>query len=365
MRVIASPTNWIEGSAVQQLEKTAELAGMKLAVGLPDLHPGKGSPVGAAFITVDRFYPALVGNDIGCGISLWQTDLGTQSLNPATVAGKLKNLDCPWDGDAAAWLKERAVATKGFESSLGTIGSGNHFVELQRVERVENADEFAHLGLDAKQAMLCVHSGSRDLGEAILRAHVDQFAARGLPSQSPEALDYLGCHDHARQWAKANRELIAARFLEKLKARGQRAIDLCHNSVEPVEYEGAPAFLHRKGAAPANAGPVVVPGSRGSFTYLLLPLNPSAASAFSLAHGAGRKWSRSDSRGRLEKRYRANDLTRTSLGSQVICEDKDLLFEEAPQAYRNIDIVIGDMVNAGLAEVIAVLRPLVTYKVRR
>jgi release factor H-coupled RctB family protein len=84
-----------------------------------------------------------------------------------------------------------------------------------------------------------------------------------------------------------------------------------------------------------------------------------------LVHGAGRKWSRTDSRARLEKRYSAKDLTRTGLGSYVICEDKDLLYEEAPQAYKNINIVVDDLVQAGLAEVAAVLRPLVTYKVRR
>jgi release factor H-coupled RctB family protein len=96
-----------------------------------------------------------------------------------------------------------------------------------------------------------------------------------------------------------------------------------------------------------------------------MPKDPGERSAFSLAHGAGRKWSRSDSRGRLENRFSPKDLAHTELGSYVICEDKDLLYEEAPQAYKNIDVVIGDMVNAGLAEVIAVLKPLVTYKVRR
>lgn len=88
-------------------------------------------------------------------------------------------------------------------------------------------------------------------------------------------------------------------------------------------------------------------------------------SAYSLAHGAGRKWSRSDSRARLEKRYSAKALARTELGSYVICEDKALLYEEAPQACKNITTVMDDLVTAGLAEVIAVLRPLVTYKVRR
>ena len=75
VRVLASPNNWIEGTAEQQLKKTASLAGMQLAVGLPDLHPGKGSPIGAAFAVEGRIYPALVGNDIGCGVGLWQTSL--------------------------------------------------------------------------------------------------------------------------------------------------------------------------------------------------------------------------------------------------------------------------------------------------
>jgi release factor H-coupled RctB family protein len=138
-------------------------------------------------------------------------------------------------------------------------------------------------------------------------------------------------------------------------------IDVCHNSVEPVGKE----WLHRKGAAPSTQGPVVIPGSRGAFSYVVMPKEPNERSAFSLAHGAGRKWSRSDSRARLEKRFSAKDLTRTELGSRVICEDRELLYEEAPQAYKNITIVIEDLVNAGLMDVIAILKPLVTYKVGR
>ncbi len=100
-------------------------------------------------------------------------------------------------------------------------------------------------------------------------------------------------------------------------------------------------------------------------SYVVAPTGASEKSAYSLAHGAGRKWSRSESRGRLEKRFTAKDLLRTELGSIVICEDKELLYEEAPQAYKNISIVISDLVDAGLAEVIATLQPVVTYKVRR
>lgn len=365
VRLFASSANWIEGAAVQQLEKAATLPGMRRAVGLPDLHPGKGSPIGAAFLTEGWLYPTLVGNDIGCGIGLWRTSLSAKAPKREQWADRLRQLDDTWDGDSLAFLTERGLAPSGFEHSLGTIGGGNHFAELQSVAEVIDAERCARLGLDPGAVCLCVHSGSRGLGESILRGHVDAHAAGGLASGSPEAAAYRARHDHAVRWAAANRALIAARFFHRLNTTGTRLLDLCHNSVEPCPAEGGSAWLHRKGAAPATGGPVLIPGSRGALTYLVEPVSPSRENAWSLAHGAGRKWSRSDSRARLERRFTAKDLARTALGSRVVCEDKDLLYEEAPQAYKNITVVIADLVDAGLATVIAILQPLVTYKVRR
>jgi release factor H-coupled RctB family protein len=154
-------------------------------------------------------------------------------------------------------------------------------------------------------------------------------------------------------------------MLECLRTEGTRLIDICHNWVQPIDLGGHRCWLHRKGAASSTEGPVIIPGSRGAFTYVVMPKEPGDRSAFSLAHGAGRKWSRSDSRARIEKRFSAKELTRTELGSHVICEDKELLYEEAPQAYKNITIVVDDLAQAGLVDVLAVLKPLVTYKVRR
>lgn len=350
---------------MQQLEKTARLPGMRLAVGLPDLHPGKGSPIGAAFAVEGWVYPALVGNDIGCGIGLWSTSLRAAKVKREAWAEKLRKLDGAWEGESSQWLAARHVEPSGFEETLGTIGSGNHFAELQSVERVENEAEFARAGLSTEWVCLLVHSGSRGLGESILRAHTERFGAEGLAEDSSEAASYLRRHEHAVRWAGANRELVALRMLERLGASGSNLLDVCHNSVERKQFRGRSFWLHRKGAAPSTEGMVVVPGSRGAFSYLALPREPREHSAFSLAHGAGRKWARSDSRGRLEKRFTAKQLTRTSLGSVVICEDKDLLYEEAPQAYKNIAVVIDDLAREGLVEVVAVLRPLVTYKVRR
>src|SRR4051794_28505525 len=125
VRLFASPRNWIEGMAVQQLEKTATLRGMRLAVGLPDLHPGKGSPVGAAFAVEGWLYPALVGNDIGCGIGLWRTELSAKGIKRETWAERLRNLDGAWNGDVQEFLRRRGIVPTGHEASLGTIGSGN------------------------------------------------------------------------------------------------------------------------------------------------------------------------------------------------------------------------------------------------
>jgi release factor H-coupled RctB family protein len=365
VRLIASPQNWIEGAAVQQLEKTASLPGMRLAVGLPDLHPGKGSPIGAAFAVEGCLYPTLVGTDIGCGIGLWRTGLTSKKLKREEWADRLRNLDNAWAGDPREFLRARGIEPSGYEHSLGTIGSGNHFAELQAIESVANPAGCRQLGIAEDAVYLCVHSGSRGFGEAILRDHVEHFASHGLAMETGEAKQYLSRHDHAKGWAAANRELIATRVSERLRTESSRLADVCHNWVERVTLGDRACWLHRKGAAPSTAGPVIIPGSRGAFTYLVAPKDAGDKSAFSLAHGAGRKWSRSDSRARLEKRFSAKDLVRTAIGSHVICEDKELLYEEAPQAYKNITIVIDDLVQAGLADILAILRPLVTYKVRR
>ena len=365
VRLIASPNNWIEGAAVQQLEKTATLAGMRAAVGLPDLHPGKGSPIGAAFVVEGWIYPALVGNDIGCGIGLWRMGLNGKKVKREAWADRLRNLESTREGDAQEFLRSRGIEMSGFEQSLGSIGSGNHFAELQTIESVVNAMECESAGITMDAVYLCVHSGSRGFGEEILRNHFASYASGGLAADRDDAANYLRRHDHAKRWASANRELIAVRMFERLGTEGERIIDVCHNSVEQRETDEGSRWIHRKGAAPSTEGLVVIPGSRGALTYVVAPKDPGEHSAFSLAHGAGRKWSRSDSRARLEKRFSAKDLLRTELGSHVICEDKELLYEEAPQAYKNIDIVIDDLVKAGLIEVIAILKPLVTYKVRR
>ena len=234
------------------------------------------------------------------------------------------------------------------------------------MEEIRDEAGFAALGLDADALFLLVHSGSRGLGESTLRAHTEVHGAGGLPAASEEAHAYLVRHDHALRWAHANRALIAARFHECLGAEARLVLDSAHNAVVPAALDGVATFLHRKGAAPADAGPLMIPGSRGALSYLVEPTGEQAPNLFSVAHGAGRKWTRADSRARLQGRFpKAETLTRTALGGRVVCEDRALLYEEAPEAYKNVERVIADLLEHGLVRVLATLRPLITYKTRR
>ncbi len=390
VRLIASAKSWIEGEAMRQLHATAKLPGMRLAVGLPDLHPGKGTPVGAAFVSEGVIHPHLIGGDVGCGMALFKTDLLRRKAKLDRWSTVRFDLEHPWEGDTRERLAREGLCTSQFADSFGTLGGGNHFAELQGVEKVFDKDAFAGLGLGKDELVALVHSGSRGLGQAVLEIYLEGHGASGAPVESDAATSYLLLHDHAVNWAKASRALIAERFLGALGGASELVLDSCHNSIvcrrrreetqtintmEPSRGKGeddqslltstATVWLHRKGAAPSDRGPLVIPGSRGTFSYLVQPAGDQSANAWSVAHGAGRKWMRSESRLRVRERFHRDELVQTPLGGRVICEERDLLYEEAPMAYKNIETVIADLVEAGLVSVIATLRPLLSYKTRK
>ena len=365
VRLFASAQSWIEGEAVRQLYATAKLDGVRLAVGFPDLHPGKGSPVGAAFVTDGVIYPHLIGGDIGCGMALFRTDLVRRDAKLDRWAKLPFELEHSWDQVVSDFLAEHNLESTDFDAVLGTIGGGNHFAELQTVEKVLDAGEFKKLDLGKQQLVVLVHSGSRGLGESVLRAHVDQHFAEGVDADSFPADEYLRGHDFAIRWAKVNRDLIVRRFVAALGAEAEYLWDGCHNSITRRDSDGESVWVHRKGAVDADGDFVVIPGSRGSLSYVVKPLSDGDSHAWSLAHGAGRKWARSDTRLRMRERFSVSELAQTPIGGRVICEERDLLYEEAPAAYKNIEAVIADLVAAGLVSVIATLRPLLTYKTRK
>lgn len=363
--IIASSDSWIEGDAIQQLETTAQLDGIKAAVGYPDLHPGKGFPIGASFISQDVVYPALAGNDIGCGIGLWQTGLKAKKLKLDKWQRQIGNIDNPWEGDTKSWLEDFGIHSQDHDYTLGTIGGGNHFAELQVIEEILDLGKAKSLSLNPAQCVLMVHSGSRGLGQAILSSHLKEFSSRGLEAGSDAKLMYFIRHDKALKWAKANRALIANRIAGNLRTDTVLISDTAHNLITRETWQGENAFIHRKGASEVNEGPVLLAGSRGTFSYLVQPLGDHQTTGMAIAHGAGRRWQRGKAKSRLSAKFRVQDLERTRLGSRVICENKELIYDEAPQAYKDIESVVETLVAANLIKVIAKLRPVITYKCRR
>lgn len=369
VRLFTTDNSWIEGDALAQLQATARLPGMVMAAGFPDLHPGKGIAVGAAFVSDGRFYPALAGNDIGCGMSFWATDLARKKLKLDRLAKSVSGLEEPWDGDLAPWRERYGLPPSLSDAGLGTIGGGNHFAELQVVEEVRDEAAFSALGLEVDRAALLIHSGSRGLGQAVFRDLLCEHGASALDAESAAAARYLARHDHAMDFARANRALIAHRFAAEIGADARLVSDVAHNMVTAEEFRGRPHWFHRKGAASTRealqAGCLMIPGSRGTMSYLVRPTGDGEAAAWSLAHGAGRRWQRGYAKSRLSHKWRVEDLARTDLGGRVVCEDRELLYDEAPQAYKDIRQVIADLETAGLIATIAVYRPVLTYKVRR
>ncbi|GIJ61152.1 RNA ligase RtcB family protein [Virgisporangium aurantiacum] len=348
--VFASSTSWIESDAVDQCHHVAALTGMRHVAGMPDLHPGKGAPIGAAMSST-VLYPHLVGSDIGCGIAVFPVKL--KRAVPEQLAGRFPNLDVAVDDDDPAWdvVDEFGGPPGGWVEGLGTVGRGNHFVELARVEPVADA---SRLGLSAGDLVLIVHSGSRGHGERILRAHTERLGAG--PSDDPAG--YLAAHDDAVRWGSLNRRVLAARVAAALGSPVTAPIvDQCHNLVE-VTGEG---YLHRKGAAPGNGCDVLIAGTRGTRSYIVAA-HAGPEANFSVAHGAGRKMSRADALRRGKAKHTVEELRRTPVGSVVVCGDRQLLFEEAPTAYKRIEQVIADLVDHGLATPVAATVPLVTYK---
>ncbi|MFC4019242.1 RNA ligase RtcB family protein [Micromonospora sp. GCM10011542] len=353
--VFASPASWIESDAVAQCHQVAALDGMIHVAGMPDLHPGKGAPIGAAMAST-VLYPFLVGSDIGCGIAVFPIAL--KRAVPEKLAARFPDLDRALDrerdADDRAWSVLDGDIPAGHTDGLGTVGRGNHFVELARVETVVEPDRAGRLGLAAGDLVLVVHSGSRGLGERILRAHTEVHGA----GPAPDPAAYLAMHDAAVRWGSLNRRLMAARVAHALGAEPTEPIvDQCHNLVEVRDG----VYLHRKGAAPGDGRDVLIAGTRGTPSYLVAAhAGPDAN--HSVAHGAGRKMSRADALRRGRAKHTVAELRRTPVGSLVVCGDRQLLFEEAPTAYKRIEQVIADLVDHDLATPVATTVPLVTYK---
>ncbi|KAF8249986.1 hypothetical protein K440DRAFT_581684, partial [Wilcoxina mikolae CBS 423.85] len=380
---------YTDPQAIQQLNSSAALQGITMAVGQPDLHPGTKFPIGAVFVSKEWLHPPLIGSDIGCGMSYYRVSLPRTSLEGKVacqrVAETLRGLEGPWLGakERNAWLggEENATGIEKFDQALGTIGAGNHFAEVQTVEEgVEIA---------GGEVVLLVHSGSRGFGGEVLgRFYSHDTEEEGKSGrinvvEEPErAKEYLELHDKACNWAHANRDLIALRFLQRLEPGGEwdcaeeyapedikllrgkvverKWVDIHHNNVvkslwppraDDGEEEQTEVYIHRKGAAPTTPShPLLpLPGSRGTPTLLLKPLfNPENGygrnHALSAAHGAGRAMSRAKAGEKFKGRYEEAGGGKKN-GGWLVCDEKELVWEEAPDAYKDVETVAKDLVD--------------------
>ncbi|AFS77589.1 release factor H-coupled RctB family protein [Gottschalkia acidurici 9a] len=361
IKIVKSNKSWIESNAVEQLIKVTNLEGVLKGVGLPDLHAGK-TPAGASFITKDIIYPHIIGNDIGCGMGIFSTGIKKNKFKLDKIIKKLDGLNGIENISIEDFLEKTHLP---FKEKLGTIGGGNHFAELQEIDEVYDNEELDSISMNKSIIYLLVHSGSRSYGESILRKFIEDYSCQdGLYIGSDAFNKYMADHERALEFAKLNRELIAYRILKAIGAKdNQKILDSVHNGISKKEIDSQEHYIHRKGTAPSDEGCVIVAGSRGTKSYIVKPYENLYDYAFSISHGSGRKWSRFGCKEKLENMYSKKSVRQNKLVYNLIYKDKSVVYEEAPEAYKNIENVIEDMVNENMIKVVASLNPLITYKV--
>lgn len=349
--IIADDKIWMEQAAKDQLLGISRLQDVKKTVGLPDLHAGK-APVGIGVLTNNRIYPHLIGNDIGCGMGLYHTSIKPKKFRTEKIVTNLNAIRSLSDIYIQNPYLEECPIT-----DFGTIGGGNHFAEFQMIYEIKDEKALEEAGISKQEILLLIHSGSRGYGQNILKRYLNP---EGFKSDSEEAKAYKKEHDNALLWAKRNRLSVACKLIDYLgyKNTPEAIIDCCHNYVEETK-EG---FLHRKGAVSAKEKFIIIPGSRGSLTYLCIPKKDTSISLDTLSHGSGRKWARSICKSRIDKKYDKNTIRTTVFKSHVICHDTNLLYQEAPEAYKNIEDVIRVLLKYELIHVVATLKPIITFK---
>ncbi len=347
--IITNQKNWIESLAIDQVKALSNLPFVTNVVGLPDLHPGK-TPVGVSVLCDNYIYPHIIGNDIGCGMGFFDTNIKFKKFVMEKWVSRLNNIkelcDIEYETDYDSPILD-----------LGTIGGGNHFVEFQIIEKVFLKDEFQNLIKNRDDVFVLVHSGSRGYGQKIFSEFSEP---KGFSADSFSAKEYLLSHDDALFWAEKNREIVADKLINYLgfSQKAEKIIDCQHNYIEKSEN----IYIHRKGAVSNTNGYVIIPGSRGSLTYIVKPAGDFEKTAYSLSHGAGRKWARSLCKGKISDKYNRDSIRQTDLKSRVVCHNTELLYKEAPEVYKNIGVIMDILKENELIEIVATLRPLITYK---
>ena len=380
-------TGEIEPAARAQLVNISRLPIVHHHVAaMPDVHLGIGATVGSVIPTKRAIIPAAVGVDIGCGMMATRLSLSANQLDEFAlkkVFGQISR-DVPVGFEQHNDREVRSHAAKRFERGLrrildkhsgiekrkgknsswvhqlGTLGGGNHFIEVCLDE--------------ADRVWVMLHSGSRGIGNAI-GSYFIELAKRDaervnmvLPDRDlayfPEGAkhfdDYVEAVGWAQDYARANREEMMELVLESLHRHlppfdvTDEAVNCHHNYVERETHYGESVWLTRKGAIRAREGELgIIPGSMGARSYIVRGRG-AAESFHSCAHGAGRKMSRNAA----QKKFNLDDLAQQTAG--VICRKDKGVIDEIPGAYKNIDEVMAN--QSDLVDVVHTLKQIVCVK---
>ncbi len=336
---------------------------------MPDVHLARDVCIGTVVATGELIYPAAVGGDIGCGMAAVAFDTGAELLGDAATARRV--LDAL--GETApiirnrepvlcAWLERTRLRDPSLDAmklrdgrvQLGTLGRGNHFIEFQ-------ADE------SDNRLWLMVHSGSRGMGQAIRDYYIQCAVGSScglayLGAAAPAGRDYLHDAGWARGYAELNRRAMVQRFgqmMQSLFGVGlvwSTYLRCDHNHVRREYHMGQWLWVHRKGAIDATEGrPGITPGSMGTSSYHVIGQGCSE-SLRSSSHGAGRAMSREQAM----RHITSDQLRRQMAGTWFDPVGSDRLRDEAPGAYKDIDIVM--RAQKRLTRITRRLRPLLSYK---
>jgi tRNA-splicing ligase RtcB len=450
--VFASKEINIEQEAIRQLYDSACLPPARKVLATADIHVGFGVPIGAVLGLEDAIMPPAVGYDINCGMRLLKTPFMKGEINIDEIANSIAR-DVPLgegmsnlqldknlidivitegvSGVPKLVAKVRHRAWEAFDEQefaedikrieengrmpadmgavptlaiakgadqLGTLGGGNHFIEIQVVQKVFDAELAKFFGLSENQIVVMIHSGSRRFGYEVadeymnVAARLPEMEGRRkmlsyLPTNYRQGQKYISAMGAAANFAFVNRHLMGL-LVRRCFARmfGPTPMpliyDVTHNMAKLETHGGKQLWVHRKGATRAfgpalmastpfeKVGqPIITPGSMGTASYLMVGTGNSEESLCSVNHGAGRVMSRTAASGRGRHGKNAgeamisdDEFKRSMAGIKLITADKRRIKEEAPGAYKDIDKVVRIVSECGWARPVARMVPLAVLK---
>ncbi len=450
--IFASEAIKLEPDAVRQLCDAASLPPARKVLATADIHVGFGIPIGAVLGLGNAIMPAAVGYDINCGMRLLHTpftrgDIDTDKIamsiardvplgegkanlpldkagieavinngaaSISTLAGRIKHQ--AWEAfDPSEFAEDlerieengrmpsdlatvpNAAIQKG-SGQLGTLGGGNHFIEIQYVQKVVDPALARNLDLFENQIVVMIHSGSRRFGYEVADEYMNIAARRPdmadrskmlsyLPTDSEAGRNYITAMGAAANFAFTNRHIMALlvrRCFNRMFGPTplKMVYDVAHNMAKFEDHNGRRLWVHRKGATRAFGPermsgtvfsrigqPMITPGSMGTASFLMVGTGDSEESLCSVNHGAGRVMSRTAAlgksrRGRIITPAKISDdqFKRSMQGIKLITGNRHKIKEEAPGAYKDIDEVVRIVVECGWARVVARMVPLAVLK---